>query len=66
MSGILVTLEDDVLKKRKWCRKDLVTEVNILPDLADSLEGREATLSGSWWPGREERGTFCNLSTISL
>ena len=32
-------------------------------NLADSLLGRVATPSGSWWPGREESGTFCSLDT---
>ena len=32
-----------------------------IANLVDSLLGRVATPSGSWWPGREESGTFCSL-----
>ena len=33
-------------------------------NLVDSLLGRVATPSGSWWPGREESGTFWSLHKI--
>lgn len=35
-----------------------------ISNLVDSLLGRVATPSGSWWPGREESGTFCSLHKI--